>query len=60
MKFHHESLKRGYVSVKETDGIKMNYNGIKMNYNGRFGKGYIVLKHNPLSTRYCICEYWVA
>lgn len=46
MKFHHESLKRGYVSVKETDG--------------RFGKGYIVLKHNPLSTRYCICEYWVA
>lgn len=53
MKFHHESLRRGYVSVKES-------NGIKLNYNGRFGKGYIVLKHNPLSTRYCICEYWVA
>lgn len=49
-----------YAINSNSRDLIMETDGIKMNYNGRFGKGYIVLKHNPLSTRYCICEYWVA
>lgn len=50
---HHTALTRGYVSVKNTEGIKEQYNG-------KFGTGYTVKHHNPNSTRYCFVEYWVA
>lgn len=28
-------------------------------YKGRFGVGRKILKNNPLSSRYCIVEYWI-
>ena len=50
--FHHTALTLGYVSVK-------NMEGIKEEYNGKFGKGYTVKRHNPESTRYCFIDYYV-
>lgn len=52
-KLHHTALTRGYVSVKETEGIKEKYSG-------RFGDGYTVKSHNPNSTQYCYISYYVA
>lgn len=52
MKLHHTSLTRGYVSVKETSGIKVPYKG-------RFGEGYKLLTHNSNSTRYCYVSYYI-
>lgn len=51
--YHHTALTRGYVSVKETEGIKERYSG-------RFGTGYTVKRHNPNSTFYCYIDYYVA
>lgn len=51
-KFHHSALCRGYVSVKATEGIREKYEG-------RFGKGYIVKRHNPESTQYCLISYYI-
>lgn len=51
-KFHHTALTRGYVSIKNTDGVKEEYNG-------KFGKGYTVKRHNSESTRYCFVDYYV-
>lgn len=51
-RLHHTSLCRGYVSVKETEGIKERYKG-------RFGEGYTVKSHNPNSTYYCFISYYV-
>lgn len=48
--FHHSALSRGYIRVGETK---------EETYNGRFGVGKRIYKHNPLSSRYCIIEYWV-
>lgn len=50
---HHTALTRGYVSVKET-------NGIQEPYKGKFGKGYTIRRHNPQSTQYCYITYYVA
>ena len=50
---HHTALCRGYVSVKETEGIKELYNG-------KFGEGYTIRRHNPQSTQYCLITYYVA
>lgn len=50
--YHHTALTRGYVSVKETDGIKERYSG-------RFGTGYTIKRHNPNSTFYCYIDYYV-
>lgn len=49
---HHTALTRGYVSVKEIEGIKEDYSG-------KFGTGYTIKRNNPNSTRYCFIEYWV-
>lgn len=50
---HHTSLCRGYVSIKEVDGIQEPYKG-------KFGEGYTIRRHNPLSTQYCLITYYVA
>ena len=52
LRFHHSSLRLGYVSTKLIDGIVWKYKG-------RFGSGYVVEKHNPRSTKYKIVEYWI-
>lgn len=52
IKLHHTALTRGYVSVKEV-------NGIKENYNGKFGTGYTIKRNNPNSSRYCYIDYYV-
>lgn len=52
-RLHHTATCRGYVSVKETAGIKEAYSG-------RFGTGYTVKRNNPDSTRYCYIDYYVA
>lgn len=52
-RLHHTATCRGYVSVKETAGIKEAYAG-------RFGTGYTVKRNNPNSTRYCYIDYYVA
>lgn len=51
-KLHHVSLTRGYVSVKRPEGILEEYHG-------RFGDGYVLLKHNPFSTQFCFKEYYI-
>lgn len=51
-RYHHTALTRGYVSVKET-------NGIKEPYKGKFGKGYTVKRHNSNSTFYCYIDYYI-
>lgn len=51
-KYHHTSLTRGYVSVKDE-------NGIKEPYKGRFGVGYTVKRNNPDSTRFCYIDYYI-
>lgn len=53
MKLHHTALTRGYISVKNTDGIKETYSG-------KFGNGFTVKRHNPNSTRYCYIDYYIA
>ena len=50
--FHHRSLTQGYVSVKQTEGIKKPYDG-------KFGVGYTIRHHNPNSTRYCWLDYYI-
>ena len=52
-KAHHTALTRGYVSIKETEGIKEPYKGM-------FGEGCTIRSHNPNSTRYCYITYYVA
>ena len=51
MKKLHTALTRGYVSKKSS--------GIKEPYSGRYGKGYTIKEHNPMSTRYCLITYYV-
>lgn len=49
-KYHHTSKSFGYVGVNER---------IIEPYSGRFGKGYIIKKHNPHSTRFYLKEYYI-
>lgn len=49
-KHHHDALAPGYQSVK---GVRIEP------YSGRFGKGYKVFSHNPLSTRWVRISYYV-
>lgn len=51
-RYHHTALTRGYVSVKET-------NGIIEPYKGKFGKGYVVKRHNPNSKFFCYIDYYI-
>ena len=50
LRFHHSALCKGYIRVSET---------IEVPYKGRFGVGKKIFKNNPLSSRFCIVEYWV-
>jgi len=52
LKYSHTSLKRGYVSRKNPEGLKVPYNG-------RFGKGIKILNPNWGSTRYCFVAYYL-
>lgn len=47
--YHHSALSRGYIRVGETR---------TESYSGRFGTGLKIYKHNPISSRYCVVEYW--
>ena len=51
-KYHHTALALGYVSTKNTDGIKLDYIG-------RFGTGFTIKRHNPSSTRFCFIDYYI-
>ena len=51
-KYHHTALTLGYVSTKNTDGIKSDYTG-------RFGTGFTIKRHNPSSTRFCFIDYYI-
>ena len=51
LRFHHSALCKGYIRVGET---------IEVPYKGRFGVGKKkIYKNNPLSSLYCIVEYWI-
>lgn len=51
--FHHQATTPGYISKKEYPQGKVEA------YSGRFGKGYVILTHNNLSTKYCNIEYYI-
>lgn len=51
--YHHTALTKGYVSIKNAEGIKESYSG-------KFGTGYTIKRYNPNSTRYCLIDYYVA
>lgn len=46
-----KNMKKEYVSTK--------IDGIKDPHNGRFGKGYIIKRNNPKSSRYCYIDYYI-
>lgn len=51
--YHHTALSRdygGYIPVGKE---------FKEPYSGRFGKGYVVYRHNPNSTYYCLKTYYI-
>lgn len=50
LKLHHTSLCRGYVRTGLARVEK---------YNGKFGKGFRVFTHNPRSTTFCNCTYYI-
>lgn len=50
LKFHHKALAAGYIKKNTT---------VEKDYCGRFGRGKVIYRNNPLSTRYCIVEYWL-
>lgn len=39
--------------------IKVSSYGKYEEYRGRYGEGYKVYHHNPLSSRWCKCTYWI-
>lgn len=47
---HHTSLMPGYLPKDSLRWIE---------YSGKFGNGYIMLRHNPKSTRYVLKDYWI-
>lgn len=47
---HHTALMPGYLPVWS---VKW------MEYSGKFGTGFIVLRHNPNSTKYVLKDYWI-
>lgn len=44
------SLSKGYIKVGEM---------VVKNYSGKYGKGYKVYIHNPVSTIFCIVNYYI-
>lgn len=46
----HTAMMPGYLPV---ESVKW------MEYSGKFGNGYIVLRHNPKSKRYVLKDYWL-
>lgn len=49
--FHHSAITMGYTPLK--DNFK------KFEYEGKFGKGYVVYIHSPISIRFCKIEYYI-
>lgn len=47
----HTVLAPGYVKVSSYGKVEK--------YKGRYGEGYKVYRHNPLSSRWCKCTYWI-
>lgn len=48
---HHTALAPGYVKVSSYGKVEK--------YSGRYGDGYKIYHHNPNSTRWCNCTYWI-
>lgn len=48
---HHTVLSPGYIKVSCPGKIEK--------YVGRYGVGYKIYHHNPMSSRWCKCTYWI-